>query len=550
MMDEADIIVGHNVISFDLPALRKLYNWVPSALVRDTLTMSRLIHTDIRDYDINRSRKEDDYPTNITGSHGLKAWGYRLNMLKGTYLESSDLTKWTKELEDYCEQDVKVTLELLNHLESKKYSEEAIKLEHDFAWIMTEQELNGFAFDVKSAEQLYAKLATEKIELESEFQSLFPPKVIQMKMTWWIAGGQQFSTKSAAIAAGYKPKEIVKGDHKVKRIPFNAASRDHISERLMAQGWEPNQFTEGGKPKVDETVLVGLPYPEAKKLARYLTLQKRMGQLADGANGWMKLERKGRIHGHVVTNGAVTGRCTHRYPNMAQVPREPEYRSLFTASEGKVLIGCDASGLELRCLAHYMNDPEYTHKLLEDDIHTVNQKAAGLPTRDNAKTFIYGFLYGAGDAKIGEIIGGSSKEGASIKKRFLESLPSLRVLKEKIFKALEGRDYLMGLDGRKLQIRSNHAALNTLLQSAGALVMKKATVNLWEKLQTEGLIQGKDFSFVAHVHDEFQLEVWPENKDKVMALAVESIREAGDYFKFKCPLDGEAKAGTNWADTH
>ena len=550
MMDEADIIVGHNVISFDLPALRKLYNWVPSALVRDTLTMSRLIHTDIRDYDINRSRKEDDYPTNITGSHGLKAWGYRLNMLKGTYLESSDLTKWTKELEDYCEQDVKVTLELLNHLESKKYSEEAIKLEHDFAWIMTEQELNGFAFDVKSAEQLYAKLATEKIELESEFQSLFPPKVIQMKMTWWIAGGQQFSTKSAAIAAGYKPKEIVKGDHKVKRIPFNAASRDHISERLMAQGWEPNQFTEGGKPKVDETVLVGLPYPEAKKLARYLTLQKRMGQLADGANGWMKLERKGRIHGHVVTNGAVTGRCTHRYPNMAQVPREPEYRSLFTASEGKVLIGCDASGLELRCLAHYMNDPEYTHKLLEDDIHTVNQKAAGLPTRDNAKTFIYGFLYGAGDAKIGEIIGGSSKEGASIKKRFLESLPSLRVLKEKILKALEGRDYLMGLDGRKLQIRSNHAALNTLLQSAGALVMKKATVNLWEKLQTEGLIQGKDFSFVAHVHDEFQLEVWPENKDKVMALAVESIREAGDYFKFKCPLDGEAKAGTNWADTH
>jgi DNA polymerase I-like protein with 3'-5' exonuclease and polymerase domains len=197
-----------------------------------------------------------------------------------------------------------------------------------------------------------------------------------------------------------------------------------------------------------------------------------------------------------------------------------------------------------------MDDKEYTRKLLEDDIHTVNQEAAGLPTRDNAKTFIYGFLYGAGDAKIGQIIGGTSKDGAAIKKRFIESLPSLGVLKEKIFRALENRDYLLGLDGRHLQIRSQHSALNTLLQSAGALVMKQATVNLWEKLQVAGLVQGKDFSFVAHVHDEFQLEVWPEIKDKVMQLAVDSIREAGDAFNFKCPLDGEAKVGMSWAETH
>ena len=550
MLQEADVIVGHNVINFDIPALKKLYGWEPKAIVRDTLTMARLIHTDIRDYDIKRAQKDDTYPRKLIGSHSLKAWGYRLNMLKGTYLESNDLTRWTPELEDYCEQDVKVTLELFNHLEAKKYSNRAIQLEHDFAWIMTEQELNGFAFDVKKAEKLYASLAVERINIEQDLQAKFPPKRIPMKLTWWNAGGQQFSTKSAALTAGYKANQITKGEPKVKVIPFNPASRDHISERLIAQGWEPRQFTDNGKPKIDETILFSLPYPEAKLLARYFTLQKRMGQLADGDNGWMRLERGGRLHGHVVTNGAVTGRCTHRYPNMAQIPREPEYRSLFVPSEGKVLIGCDASGLELRCLAHYMDDKEYTRKLLEDDIHTVNQEAAGLPTRDNAKTFIYGFLYGAGDAKIGQIIGGTSKDGAAIKKRFIESLPSLGVLKEKIFRALENRDYLLGLDGRHLQIRSQHSALNTLLQSAGALVMKQATVNLWEKLQVAGLVQGKDFSFVAHVHDEFQLEVWPEIKDKVMQLAVDSIREAGDAFNFKCPLDGEAKVGMSWAETH
>ena len=215
-----------------------------------------------------------------------------------------------------------------------------------------------------------------------------------------------------------------------------------------------------------------------------------------------------------------------------------------------VLIGCDASGLELRCLAHYMNDDEYTRKLLEEDIHTVNQEAAGLPTRDNAKTFIYGFLYGAGDAKIGEIIGKGLLEGRKIKKQFLESVPALGVLKRKISNALQNRKWLVGLDRRRLHIRSEHAALNTLLQSAGAVLMKKATVILFDKLKSLGLKPNGDFAFVAHVHDEFQVECWPEFSEVVSKEAVASIREAGEAFGFRCPLDGEAKVGSSWSETH
>ena len=553
LLDQADVIVGHNIINFDIPALKKLFGWEPKAIVRDTLVLSRLLYTDLRERDIKncvQSGSARDFPNAMVGRHGLKAWGYRLNILKGGFLESGDLTRWTLELEDYCEQDVKVTLELYKLMEVRKYSEKAITLEHDFAWGMAMQEQHGFKFDVENANKLYADLATERIGIEQELQKVFEPRVIEMKLHWWEAGGVEFSTKSSAIAAGHKPRQIIKGRIKTKTIPFNPASRDHIAERLKEKGWKPSAFTPNGKPKVDETVLLGLPYKEAKLLARYFLLQKRMGQLADGDAGWIKLEKGGRIHGHVITNGAVTGRCTHRHPNMAQVPREPKFRALFTASEGKVLVGCDASGLELRCLAHYMNDPDYTQNLLESDIHTVNQKAAGLPTRDTAKTVIYGFLYGAGDAKVGQLIGGTAKDGAEIRQRFLSSLPSLSFLKQKISATLEKRDFLVGLDRRELAVRSEHSALNTLLQSAGALVMKKAAVILFKKLCDRGAIFGKDFAFVANVHDEIQLECWPESAEMVGQDAVDSIREAGEFFNFRCPLDGEAKIGSTWAETH
>ena len=356
--------------------------------------------------------------------------------------------------------------------------------------------------------------------------------------------------------------KIEKGEPLKKRIPFNPGSRDQIAKRFMQRGWKPADFTPDGRARVDEPILKELAkdgYEEAGPLLEYLMIQKRLGQLAEGNEAWLKLVKAdGRLHGRVTTNGAVTGRCTHSKPNLAQVPNAgspygKECRELFTVGEGKKLVGCDASGLELRCLAHYMaryDGGAYAKILLEEDIHTANQKAAGLPTRDNAKTFIYAFLYGAGDEKIGKIIGKGQAEGKSIKKEFLDKTPALKKLREAVEQAVEARGYLVGLDGRQLPIRSPHAALNTLLQSAGALIMKQATVLLNRYLEVKGWSFARDYALVGHIHDEVQLEVDEDKADTVGQLAVKAIQDAGRSFNFRCRLDGEYKVGQNWAETH
>ena len=266
----------------------------------------------------------------------------------------------------------------------------------------------------------------------------------------------------------------------------------------------------------------------------------------------------GRIYGSVITNGAVTGRMTHNSPNVAQVPAVgvpygKECRTLFRVPEGRALVGADASGLELRCLAHYMaryDGGAYMKEILEGDIHTANQKAAGLPTRDNAKTFIYAFLYGAGDEKIGSIVGGTRQDGKKLKNRFLKRTPAIAKLKAQVEHVAKTRKYLIGLDGRKLRVRAVYASLNLLLQSAGAILMKQALVILDDKLQKEGLTPGIDYEFVANIHDEWQIECDQKYAEFIGKTAVEAIAEAGVFFNFRCPLDGEYKIGKTWAETH
>jgi DNA polymerase I-like protein with 3'-5' exonuclease and polymerase domains len=304
---------------------------------------------------------------------------------------------------------------------------------------------------------------------------------------------------------------------------------------------------------VDESVLDGVDIPEAKLIAEYLLIQKRVAQV----KSWLTaVSEDGRVHGKVITNGAVTGRMTHHSPNMAQVPSSSspwghECRDCWTVIDNYLLVGADASALELRMLAHYMKDQEYVKTVTEGsqelgtDVHTKNQRAAGLATRAQAKTFIYALLYGAGPAKIGAIVGGGVKEGKDLTSAFLRNTPSLQKLRTKV-ENLSAKGTIEGLDGRRLQIRSQHSALNTLLQSAGAIVMKQALVILDEKLRKTKL----DAHFVANVHDEWQIECLEDEADMVGILAVQSIREAGKVLKLRCPLDGEYKKGKTWANTH
>jgi DNA polymerase I-like protein with 3'-5' exonuclease and polymerase domains len=341
---------------------------------------------------------------------------------------------------------------------------------------------------------------------------------------------------------------------KPETVTFNPGSRKQIGEKLIELGWKPKKFTETGQPMVDEGVLAEITkIPEAALIAEYLMLQKRVAQITS----WLEaVKDDGRVHGKVITNGAVTGRMTHSSPNMAQIPNAGsvyghECRECWTVEEGNVLVGCDASGLELRMLAHYMKDEDYVRTVTEGsskdgtDVHTVNQRAAGLSTRDNAKTFIYAFLYGAGDAKIGSIVGGSAKAGAKLKQKFLEQTPALAKLIKRVAKqATQG--WVPGLDGRRIWVRSEHAALNSLLQGAGAIVMKKALCIFYDKIKSNKW----NVKLVANVHDEFQFECHQSIAEEVGKAARMSIIEAGQFYQLRCPLDGEYKIGRNWRQTH
>lgn len=548
---KAEELIGHNIVKYDIPTLQKLYpSFNPKCKIFDTLLMSKLVYPDIGELD-DRNIRKGVFPKKLRGKYSLKAWGYRLKEYKGDYCEQEDCwAEWSIDMQRYCEQDVMVTKKLFDLLKSKEISETSIEIEHKFAKIIGLQEQRGVCFDKQKAVEFAANLIKEKADIERELKLAFPNEIRE----------ETFIPK-----VNNKTKGYIKGQPFIKRyeIEFNPSSRQMLAERLIKKySWKPTKLSPTGLPVIDEEVISELNYPEAPLLQRYFLVTKTLGQLADGRNAWLKLENDSVIYGGVDTIGAVTGRCTHNSPNLAQVPSGhsafgKECRELFKARKKYRFIGCDASGLELRMLAHYMNDEDYTHEILHGDIHTANQKAAGLPTRDNAKTFIYGFLYGAGDEKVGSITGKGSAEGKRIKAKFLKSLPKLAKLTKGVKQRIAERGYLKGIDGRILKVREQYKGLNVLLQSAGAIVMKKALCILYDDCVSKGWIKDNWYLaddnliyFILNIHDEYQAEVEPEIVDEYKVAAVEAIKKAGLFFNMRCPLDGEAKEGENWYETH
>jgi len=542
LLQGASMLVGHNVIDFDIPAIQKIYSWFNPEFVRDTLVMSRLIYADLKERDFKLVKRDSEFPKKYIGSHSLKAWGYRLNNYKTDY--EGGFEEFNQEMLDYCVQDVNVTATLWDKLNEKDFSDQSIQLEHEIASIILEQERYGFAFDRDGAVALYSDLLDRRRVIDKQLANVFPP--------WDVK--TPFVPKVNRKDLGYE-----KGvpTYKVKTIEFNPGSRDHVSQKLKEKyGWKPEAYTPEGKPKVDETVLEALPYEEAQLLAERFLLTKRIGQVAEGKHSWLNTEKNGVIHGRVNTNGAVTGRMTHHSPNVAQVPSTralygDRCRTLFRARHGKVLVGCDADGLELRCLAGFMayyDDGEYVDTVLKGDkeagtdMHSINARVLGCD-RDPAKKWFYAFIYGAGDAKLGSLLGEGPRRGKDARKSFLSALPALNRLIEEVGRRVETRGYLRGLDGRKLFVRSSHSALNTLLQSAGAIFMKQALVFCNESMGDLG-------KFVANVHDEWQIETGEDNAERVGRIAVDSIRNAGKHFDFRCPLDANYAIGKTWADTH
>ena len=531
-LQEADTLIGHNIIGYDIPVLEKLYDVKFTCNVEDTLVMSRLFN-----------------PVRENG-HALKAWGWRVGMLKQEQPE--DFDSYTPEMLEYCIQDVKLNEAVYKFLikEGTLFSQDSINLEHQVAYIIKDQERNGFFFNTQQAMELLAELKTKQLEVEDEVHNTFKPKWVDDKLvTPYVKKDGELSKRGLTDEEYDKciKTQNVEPFMRQKLVDFNLGSRKQIGEYLIDFGWKPIKFTPTGQPIVDEGTLKKIEHiREAKLIADFLLYQKRIAQVTS----WIDELKEDRVHGSVIPNGTITGRMTHRNPNMAQVPNAgspygKECRSCWTVPKGYKLVGIDASSLELRMLAHYMDDSDYIEEVINGDIHTTNQKLAGLKTRDQAKTFIYALVYGAGDAKIGSVAGGGIKKGKELKQTFFKNLPSLKDLKEKVQKA-SNRGFLKGLDGRKIYVRSQHAALNTLLQGGGAIVMKKAMCILQELINLNTL----DAKFVANIHDEWQIQVKESQADFVGRLGVQAIEKASEYFNMRCPLTGEYKIGDNWYETH
>ncbi len=534
---EVDTLVFHNGIAFDVPVLCALVGTdFNSVNVEDTLLLSQL----------DRPRRE--------GGHSLANWGEYLGYPKGDH---EDWSKLSTEMVDYCLRDTEITTKVYKLMMQKGLSEDAKQLEYATKRHCSWQERTGWLFDEVGAIQILQQVNDDLRKSEEEVHRRFVPLPVwkDKKPVKKESRFKKDFTRSVAYQKEVDLQCHTNKDEGSKAYEYyghwhypelNLGSRQQVGRHLMHYGWKPEIFTETGKPKVDESTLKDVDIPEAKLIGRYLMLQKRQGQV----NSWLDAldSSTGRIHSRVHTMGTVTHRMSSSNPNLQQVTASgkeygSEMRALFTVPEDKVLVGADLSGLELRCLAHYMKDEKYTKELLTGDIHTANQKSAGLDTRDKAKTFIYAFLYGAGDKKIGSIAGGGVEEGKELKENFLNNTPALKKLRDRVAKASD-KGYLKGLDGRIIRVGSQHASLNFLLQSAGAIIAKRAWVIF------HALALHLDYKQLGVIHDEIQIECSPEDADEIGSLVVKAMEQTTDYYKLNCPITGEYKIGRSWNETH
>lgn len=583
LLDESRLLAGHNITNYDLPVLKLLYGWTPKPEVDllDTQRAGEMAFSKDRIFRINRwaEKKFGPPPKGVfQWGHSLAIWAWRAGSHKDDFGKSTDWKVFSEEMLDYCEQDVIGNAAVFRFLiEKSNYSKESMILDSNVAAILFRQRLRGVRLDEEKARALGAKLTSRRDEIADELRSIFPE--------WWVANGTVTPKRSMTKTKGeVAPKHIKEGCTytKTKLQELNPASRHHIARCLkVMHGWTPKEFNKDGSAKVDRAILKALPWKEAHLFAEYEELHKKATMVSEGEKSWLQLAVNGKLHGKVNTSGAKTGRMTHNDPNCAQVPSvgKPygqECRECFVPTvPGWVLVGCDASGLELRMLAHYMakwDKGAFVKDVLEGDIHSTFREGFGLFYRSNSKTCTYATLYGAGPPKIGETVHHdwaqafeagetdrpppplTEKVKATLGKKARTRLESKIPAFAKLTKRVQGRKkkpgYVVLPDGRLVYIESEHAALNMLLQGAGAIVMKKALIILDRSLQLEGLKPGSDYEFLLNSHDEWQIECPLSLSDFVGRMAVAAIELAGEAFNMKCPLTGEYKVGESWADTH
>lgn len=547
--------VGHNIIKFDAPCLNRIVGTrLPVSCLIDTLVLSTL------------------YSPSLEGGHSLGAWGDTIGMQKG---EFSDFSGPSQQMFDYCAQDVAVTAELYRRiakvLTKIGFSELTCSIQHDMTSILYRQQKNGFYFDGERAVHLLQTLRNKEDDLQEQIRHVFPAERILVRERKSRVKSGDYAAQFLKDSERYFIEEDGENYRAYEDVQFNIGSPQQRVDKLIELGWEPEEFTPktktggGGNPKPFEkgdlspslkAFLEDKDVPEVEMIARWMSLNGRANMVNTWLENWD--EDTGCIHGKLFV--ADTLRFRHQSPNTANIPavrvrkdgtvlREDagyytyEARDLWVARPGRVLVGTDAAGLELRMLAHYINRPEFTLQVTEGDPHQYNADLAGV-TRPVAKTLLYAVQYGAQGAKVGKILGRSAKEGSVVRQQFLDRLGITGVMNDAIDEQSRGRVWLC--DGSGVVCPSPHSALNYKLQGGGARVMALGAGLLEQAIRRAGL----DSLKVGDIHDEWQYDVAPGDADEHARLSVEAIRESGRLLNLNVPLDGTAKKGLTWAETH
>lgn len=573
-MYDADVLAGHNIIGYDLKVLKKIYNWNPRPGTRilDTMVIARLMHSDIKKDDM--VNKPFLAAGGKVGGHRLKDWGIRLGEHKAEY--DGGWLEYTPEMMAYMMQDIKTNVRLLQHLKPEDYPRAPLDLEHRVAEVCYQIETAGWPFDSKKATGLYTMLCEKRDILESQLITEFGSwqeidRVVTPKRPNTSLGYTGTYEPEVCIVTGEpllnakgKPLQRFIGVPVThwKTVTFNPGSRVHIEKKLREAGWEPEEFTPTGRALLNDGILEAMKLPAAQKLIDYLLIQKRLGQIADGENGWLKVvTQEGRIHGRYNPMGTPHSRASHYSPNIAQVPNEhslygPECRDLFMVPTGWRLVGADMAGCQLRVLGHYIgafDGGKYSSIVADGDIHTFHMEAAtpDIASRDKSKTTIYAIIFGAGPPKIGKVNDGNAQKGSRIIRNLKARIPGFAKLVQAVEVAC-AKGYLKGLDGRHVPVRSKHSALNYLIASGEAILCKRWLCDAYDELNAKYKMGWDgDFVVVGWVHDEIQVACRnQEIADDIAKILVRCAEHAGDSYGFRTKLASGAKIGNTWKDTH
>lgn len=568
-LQDATVLIGHNIIDFDIRAIKKIYpKWTTDAYLYDTLIAAKIAYPDIKQRDFRKLRGVMNKPReertelerllmSTVGKHSLEAYGLRLGLHKGTFGKEEGFETFSEAMLDYCVQDVQVNTKLYHRLIAENISQDALDTEFESQKICLEQTKQGFNFNIKKAHIYH----TDLLERQKE---LFDIIAVDLGGDFLINLGIKVPKRDL------KYKDITKASRtkgaaysKIMFKAFNPNSRNDISSRLIERlNWKPKLFGKDGKPTLGEEVLNELEYPIASDIMEYFMIDKRLGMLANGPTSWLRMynEDTESIHGKVNTLGCVTSRCSHMRPNLGQVPAVNiawgrRCRELFETPPNMKLFGTDASGLELRVLAHYLDRYDggvYGDVVLNGDIHTQNQKAAGLPTRDMAKTFMYAKLYGSGVKGLAETCMMTEKAMKVIINNFNKNTPMLTNLTNDVKGVIRTRGFVKALDGRKIYCNSEHASLNYLCQSAGAIICKNWMNRVHSVLKERDVNYTDYVKQLGFIHDELQI-AYDENKithEELDRISKDAMTWTQEKLNIKIKLDSDSKSGNNWSDTH